>query len=69
VALASARTQAEAVVRRTRALQREGQISSLDLLDAERTFADAEAALAESDARIINAQIDLFRALGGNWKT
>jgi NodT family efflux transporter outer membrane factor (OMF) lipoprotein len=67
-ALASARTQAEAVVRRTRALQREGQISSLELLDAERTFADAEAALADSDSRIVSAQIDLFRALGGNWR-
>ncbi|GAA4011060.1 efflux transporter outer membrane subunit [Sphingomonas humi] len=66
-ALASARTQAEAVVRRTRALQREGQISSLELLDAERTYADAEASLAESDARIVSAQIDLFRALGGGW--
>lgn len=66
-ALAAARGQAEAVVRRVRALQREGQISSLELLDAERTFADAEAALTESDARIASAQIDLFRALGGNW--
>lgn len=66
-ALASARTQAEAVARRTRALQREGQISSLELLDAERTFADAEAALAESEARIVGAQIDLFRSLGGGW--
>ncbi|GAA4014911.1 efflux transporter outer membrane subunit [Sphingomonas swuensis] len=67
-ALASARTQAEAVVRRTRALQREGQISSLELLDAERTYADAEAAVAQSDAGIANAQIDLFRALGGDWR-
>ena len=67
VALASARDQAERVVKRTRALQREGQISSLELLDAERTFADAEAALAESDARIVAAQIDLFRSLGGSW--
>jgi NodT family efflux transporter outer membrane factor (OMF) lipoprotein len=66
-ALASAQTQAEAVVRRTRALQREGQISSLELLDAERTFADAQAALAESEARIVSAQIDLFRSLGGSW--
>lgn len=68
-ALNSARTQAEAVVRRTRALQREGQISSLELLDAERTYADAEAAVAESDARIVAAQIDLFRALGGGWES
>ncbi len=59
--------QAETAARITRARQREGEISSLELLDAERTAADAEAALAAADARIADAQIDLFRALGGSW--
>ena len=36
-------------------------------LDAERTFAEAEASLALADARIADAQVDLFRALGGRW--
>ena len=67
-ALRAARDQAEAAARITRARQREGDISSLELLDAERTAADTQAALAEADARIAAAQIALFRALGGGWQ-
>jgi NodT family efflux transporter outer membrane factor (OMF) lipoprotein len=67
--LRGARDQAEAAARITRARQREGDISSLELLDAERTSAEAEAALAEADARISDAQVDLFKALGGGWGT
>jgi outer membrane protein TolC len=66
-ALGSARREAEGAVVITRAQQREGQIASLELLDAERTFADTEAELARADAAIANAQVDLFRALGGGW--
>lgn len=66
-ALRAARDQAEAAAQITRARQREGDISSLELLDAERTAAESEAALAEADANIARAQIDLFRALGGGW--
>jgi outer membrane protein TolC len=39
------------------------------VLDAERTFADSDAELAAADARIADAQIDLFRALGGGWQS
>jgi NodT family efflux transporter outer membrane factor (OMF) lipoprotein len=67
-ALQAARNDAEAAVTVTRARQREGQIDSLELLDAERTFADAEAQLAAADAAIADAQVDLFRALGGGWQ-
>ncbi|NJC34408.1 NodT family efflux transporter outer membrane factor (OMF) lipoprotein [Sphingomonas jejuensis] len=66
-ALQAARDQAAVAARITRAQQREGQIDSLAQLDAERTFADTEASLALVDAEISRAQIDLFRALGGNW--
>jgi NodT family efflux transporter outer membrane factor (OMF) lipoprotein len=66
-ALQTARDQAAVAARITRAQQREGQIDSLVQLDAERTFADTEAALALADAQISRAQIDLFRALGGGW--
>lgn len=66
-ALRSARDQAQKAATITRARQREGDISSLELLDAERTAAEADAALAEADARIANAQVDLFKALGGGW--
>ncbi|MCC2975957.1 TolC family protein [Sphingomonas sp. PL-96] len=67
-ALQAARNEAEAAVTIARARQREGDINSLELLDAERTFADAQAALANADAFIADAQVDLFRALGGNWQ-
>lgn len=66
-ALQSARDQAETAVKITRAQQREGQIDGLVALDAERTFAEAEASLALADARIADAQVDVFRALGGRW--
>lgn len=66
-ALQAARDQAAIAARITRAQQREGQIDSLAQLDAERTFADTEAALALSDAQIAQAQIDVFRSLGGGW--
>ncbi len=67
-ALGAALAQAEAAARITRARQREGDISSLELLDAERTAADTQAALAQADAQIARAQILLFRALGGGWQ-
>ena len=66
-ALKAARDQAEIAARITRAQQREGQVDSLALLDAERTFAETEAALTEMDGLVVATQIDLFRALGGGW--
>jgi outer membrane protein TolC len=66
-ALKAARDQAETAARITRAQQREGQVDSLALLDAERTFAETEAALTEMDGRVVSTQIDLFRVLGGGW--
>ncbi|HEY0027944.1 MAG TPA: efflux transporter outer membrane subunit [Allosphingosinicella sp.] len=68
-ALAQAQGEAQRSVTITRAQQREGQIASLELLDSERTFADVEAELARADAEVANAQIELFRALGGGWST
>ncbi len=65
--LQSARDNAATAARITRARQREGQIDFLDVLDAERTLADADTDLAAADSRIADAQIDLFRALGGGW--
>ena len=64
-ALRDAGAQAEIAARIARARQREGDINSLDLLDAERTAADAQAAVAESESAIALAQVDLFRPLGG----
>ena len=66
-ALKAAREQAAVAAKIIRAQQREGQVDSLALLDAERTSAETEAALTEMDGRVVTAQIDLFRALGGGW--
>jgi outer membrane protein TolC len=66
-ALKAARNQAEVAVTIVRAQQREGEVDSLALLDAERTFAEAEAEIAEMNGQVADAQIDLFRALGGGW--
>ncbi len=66
-ALKAARDEAEVAARIVRAQQREGQVDSLALLDAERTFAESEAQLANVNGQVATAQIDLFRALGGGW--
>ena len=66
-ALKAARDEAQRAASITRAQQREGAIDSLAWLDAERTAAETEAALAQQDAQIATAQIDVFRALAGNW--
>jgi len=58
---------ASRAARITRAQNREGVIDSLQTLDAERTLAEAQAALADQDALVSQRQIALFRALGGSW--
>ena len=67
-ALQAAQSGAATASRITHARQREGQIDFLSVLDADRTSADAEADLAASNARIAQAQVELFRALGGGWE-
>lgn len=67
-ALVAARDEAQRAANVTIARQKEGTIDFLTVLDAQRTLADAQAALAASDARIAFAQVDLFRALGGGWQ-
>lgn len=65
--LVAARDQAAVALKIVGAQQREGQVDALTLLDAQRTFADTESQLAVSHSQVANAQIDLFRALGGGW--
>ena len=45
----------------------QGADSFLSLLDAQRTLASAEAALAQSNALVATYQIAVFQALGGGW--
>ena len=65
--LIAARAAAERAAAITRAQNREGVIDSLQTLDAERTLAEAQAALADQDALVSQRQVALFRALGGGW--
>lgn len=66
-ALTAARGAAQRAAAITRAQNREGVVDSLQTLDAERTLAEAEAALADQDALVSRTQIALFRSLGGGW--
>lgn len=67
-ALRGASEQARIAARITRAQLREGRVDSLTVLDSERTLAGTEADLAQADAQVAEAQIDLFRSLGGGWQ-
>lgn len=67
-ALAAARDQSLIVGEQSRALLISGKIGQLDVLDAQRTLASQEAALAVSDAQIAQYQIAVFMALGGGWE-
>ena len=66
-ALTTARDRAADAVRLSRLRFDAGADSFLSLLDAQRTLAQANAALAASDAAVSNNQITLFKALAGGW--
>jgi len=44
-----------------------GSVSSLDLLTTEQSLVALDAAVASSDASLVQLQIDVFKALGGGW--
>ena len=45
-----------------------GSLSNLDLLTTEQSLVAADAAVAASDAQLVQSQIALFKALGGGWQ-
>lgn len=45
-----------------------GSISSLDLLTTEQSLVSLDAAVASSDAALVQDQIGVFKALGGGWE-
>jgi NodT family efflux transporter outer membrane factor (OMF) lipoprotein len=47
---------------------RYGSISQLEQIDVERDLIDSEALLAESDAALVEDQVQVFRTLGGGWQ-
>lgn len=68
VALRAALEEARNAAEQNRALFRGGRVPYLTSLDADRTLASAEAAVADTDAQISLDQINLFLALGGDWR-
>jgi len=68
-ALQGARDEAALVARQARRLYQGGKVGYLDALDAERALAANDAALAASEATLIDEQVQLFLALGGGWES
>ncbi len=67
-ALRDARDKADEAARQNRLLYAAGRSPYLQSLDADRTLAGNDAALAASDAQLAMDQISLFVALGGGWQ-
>jgi multidrug efflux system outer membrane protein len=67
-ALKAARDQAAKAESQAQTLYRAGRSPYLAGLDAQRTLAGAEAALAASDSQVAADQVNLFLALGGGWE-
>ncbi|ANN74830.1 efflux transporter outer membrane subunit [Bordetella bronchialis] len=68
-ALRAARDQSAEAASQATTLYRYGKTDYLTVLDAQRTLASNESALAASQAQLANDQITLFLALGGGWQT
>ena len=66
-ALRSARDEAAKAEAQAQTLYRGGRSPYLANLDAQRTLAGAEGALAASDGQVAADQVNLFLALGGGW--
>jgi NodT family efflux transporter outer membrane factor (OMF) lipoprotein len=67
-ALQASRDAAANVARQAHQLYTAGKTGYLDALDAERSLAASEAALAASGAQLADDQVLLFLALGGGWE-
>jgi len=67
-ALAEAQSNADETFRMANDQLAAGSISTLDLLTTEQTMINADAAVAASDAALVQDQIAVFKALGGGWQ-
>jgi outer membrane protein TolC len=67
-ALAAARDRGAEAVGQARRLFAMGKTDYLAVLDAQRTLAGTESAVAASQAQLSDDQISLFLALGGGWQ-
>jgi NodT family efflux transporter outer membrane factor (OMF) lipoprotein len=66
--LRDARDEAALAAEQARRLYQGGRSPYLERLDAERTLASSEAALAASNGQVAADQVKLFLALGGGWE-
>ena len=46
-----------------------GSLSALELLTTEQSLVAVDAAVASSDAALVQDQIAVFKALGGGWRS
>ncbi|MDH7640621.1 efflux transporter outer membrane subunit [Sphingomonas oryzagri] len=67
-ALDQARNDAEKSTEQANKLFRYGRTDVLNVLTAQANLAEAEAALAQSRATLIDRQVNVFLALGGGWE-
>ncbi|QCP14436.1 efflux transporter outer membrane subunit [Pseudoduganella umbonata] len=67
-ALRAAREQSALAASQSHRLYEAGKIDFLPVLDADRTLAAGDSALAASDAQVAADQVALFLALGGGWE-
>ena len=67
--LTAARDEARSALADARRLQGAGRTGALVTLDAERSLAASESALAATRAQIADDQVAVFLALGGGWET
>jgi len=65
-----AQTNAEAVRFKLADLRyRNGAASYLDVLDAQRSLFVTQLALVQARTQLVQNQVNLYKALGGGWKT
>ena len=62
-----ARDEAERAVQDSQRLQSAGRATSLDVIDAQRTYAASEETLAQLETALSGDQVAVFLALGGGW--
>jgi outer membrane protein, multidrug efflux system len=67
--LASARDDAATAAKDAHELQAEGRSGDLVTLDAERTLANSQSALAAARSKTAIDQVNLFLSLGGGWES
>ncbi|HEX3365057.1 efflux transporter outer membrane subunit [Phenylobacterium sp.] len=67
-ALGEVQARAQEAFRLVRGDLEAGAVSPLDVLVAEQTLIGANAAVAQSDAALVQDQIAVFKALGGGWQ-